>query len=127
VIASWQPLDAVPELEVVLTALARGADRPQAAEPFPLSTAEACRAEMGAAFADVEVHAAHHAQPYASPAELWESFARTLAPLVLLRDQLGAAGFAPLAAELRAALEAQLGPGPGQLVLHAWLTVGVAR
>jgi SAM-dependent methyltransferase len=132
VVSSWHPIEATPQMAIVfaamrdlMSALVPPGAAPGAMEPPPLTTADSCRAEMGAAFAGVEVHSVDHAMPYTSTADLWDSLQRTLAPVVLLKHKLGER-WAPAADRIRATLERELGTGAGELTMHAWLTTGTA-
>lgn len=105
--------------------LPAGAPTPPAAD-MPLSTPDLCRAEMSAAFADVEVHCIVHAQHAASADDLWASLKRTMAPVVLMQRNLGDK-FAAVDAAAATAIRAAAGDGPIEVSMPAWLTVGVAR
>jgi hypothetical protein len=82
---------------------------------------------MSASFDAVEVHEIDVPDTYDSGGALYDSLERSLAPIVLLRHRMGDAAWAPIGANLRAAMIDQLGAGPVSFPLEALLTVGVAR
>lgn len=124
VISTWSPLADAPTLAAMFGALrdAMGPRAPESAD-LPLSTEDACRAEMGAAFTDVVVHRVPHIQHFASADELWSGLERTMAPLVMMRTQLGER-WAPLATAARGALRDAVGSGSADLAMTALITVG---
>jgi len=131
VVSSWQPLDRVPAMAAMFGALQEALLRSpgEAAPPVrsaALSTEEECRAEMGLSFAEVKVHPASISVNHASTAAFWESMARTAAPVVLMRRQLGEQRWAQASSAAEAAVTRALGPGPFTFEMKAWLTVGVA-
>lgn len=95
------------------------------AAEMPLSTEALCKAEMSAAFADVEVHRVVHAHVSESADAFWEHTKRTVAPVVLMRRNLGDK-FAPVDAAANAAIRKVVGTGEVRLEMPAWLTVGTA-
>jgi len=134
VVSSWQRLEANPVLAAMFGALREtmgkllGPDAPRpGAQEMPLVEAAQCKAEMSEAFADVEVHEIVHTQSYASGADAWHSLERTMAPLVLMRKNLGEERWARLAAAAKSAIIAAVGDGPVSAPMPAWFTVGVAR
>jgi SAM-dependent methyltransferase len=128
VVTSWQPMDRVPllaELFATLTELMP--DLPFGSSKAPLAEPDALRDEMyEAGFDAVKVHELAH--PVTSPSleAWWTSMRRSMAPLVLLEQQLGAAAFDPLAAELLARLQGKFGPGPQEVIMRANAGVAVA-
>jgi len=134
VVGSWAPLESVPVLAAMFAALrpaiadVLGPDAPKpGAMPNPLSTEEACVAEMSAAFVDVEVHRVVHTQAHASVDAFWESSLRSTAPLLMLRKNVGEERWTRIADQTLAALHASLGSGPVTPAMPALLTVGIAR
>lgn len=131
VVSSWQPLETIPALAAMFGALqkALSATLGQGGGPeqreMPLTTPDACRAEMGGSFANVEVHPVSTVVDYPSVDALWASMERSMAPIVLMRGGLGER-WAPAAAAARTAMAGVLGNGPAKLTMNAWLTVGVA-
>jgi SAM-dependent methyltransferase len=131
VISSWQPLETIPAMAAMFGALrdALAGNFAQGGAPeereMPLTTSEACRAEMGRSFVDVEVHPASIVVDHPSVDALWASMERSMAPIVLMRRGLGER-WAPLARAARNAMARVLGDGPVKLTMNAWLTVGVA-
>jgi ubiquinone/menaquinone biosynthesis C-methylase UbiE len=134
VVASWQRFEDNRVVAAMFGALREtmgkllGPSAPKpGAQENPLVTADLCRKEMSEAFADVEVHAITHAPAYASASEVWKSIERTMAPIVLMKKNLGAERWAPLAAAAEAAIVKELGTNPPVLEMPAWLSVGTAR
>lgn len=130
-VSSWPPLDGIPVLAAMFGAIrdameqATGSPPPPQPEP-PLSTVEACRAEMSASFADVTVHEFSTTQTAPSADAFWESMTRTMAPVVMMKKGLGDK-FAAVDAAARAAIRGVVGSGPAELTLRAHLTMGTAR
>jgi hypothetical protein len=93
-----------------------------AAEVMPM-----CRAEMGASFADVEVHRFTHAHTAPSAGALWESIARTMAPILLMRTMLGETRWTSVDRAARDAIAAVIGAGPAEMPMTALVSTGVAR
>ena len=133
VVSSWQPIETIPAMAAMFGALrdAISSVMGQGAAPeqkeMPLTTPEACRAEMAQSFADVVVQPASIVVDYASVDGLWESMERSMAPIALMRRGIGEERWAPLASAARTAMAGALGKGPVKLTMNAWLTVGVAR
>ncbi len=134
VVSSWHPLEDNPVMapmfhalrEAVVKALGPNAPKPGIQE-MPLVREDQCRAEMAEVFAEVEVHAITHSQTATSAEDIWFSVERTMAPLVLMRKNVGEERWAPLAKAARDAVVAAVGDGPPVMTMPAWLTVGVAR
>ena len=133
VIASWHRFEDSPVLAAMFGALRETMSKllgPTAPMPgskeMPLVTEDACRAEMSAAFSDVEVHRMVHARTYASAEAVWPSIERTMAPIAVIRKQLGEERWAPLSAAAGSAIRAAIGDDPPVVTLPAWLSVGVA-
>ncbi|MBA3451629.1 MAG: class I SAM-dependent methyltransferase [Deltaproteobacteria bacterium] len=125
VVSSWQRIDDHPVLAAVLASVwATAAIDP---DDLPLSTPEQCREEMSASFADVEVIEISHTERYETAAAAWASLERTLPPLVLMRRELGDEKWAKVSVVASETMTRTLGDGPPELVMSAWLTVGVAR
>lgn len=132
VVGSWQKLEDNPVLspmfEAVRSSFAALVPQapPMGSAEMPLSTRELCLAEMSESFAEVEVHEISHSQRYESPAAVWSSIERTMAPMLLLRRTLGDDKWKKVSAAAAAAIAGALGDGPPELTMPAWLTVGVA-
>jgi len=127
VVSSWQPLDRSPALAAIVGVLQQALPEPApAAQPPPLVTAEACRAEMGRSFRAVEVHPISSQVPFPSAAELWASMERSMPPVVLTRHRLGEQAWGPISARVRDMVTERLGTAPLALDLHAWFSVGTA-
>jgi SAM-dependent methyltransferase len=127
VVSSWRPFEQIPALVTLFSTLrAQLPHLPFGNAEMPLSSPERCRAEMSAAFDAVEVHPVTVADRYPSAEAVYDSIERSMAPLVLLQHRMGEAAWRPIGDALRAAMIAQLGPGPQEVPLEALLTVGVA-
>jgi ubiquinone/menaquinone biosynthesis C-methylase UbiE len=130
-VSSWPSMEHIAVFAAMFGAIreamhkALGSPPPLQAEG-PLTTVDACRAEMSASFADVEVHEIATSQTAPSADALWESFTRTMAPIVLMKKNLGDK-FAAIDGAARAAIRDAVGAGPVELKLKAHLTVGTAR
>lgn len=133
VVSSWQPLEDNPVIAAMFQAVrttfaALVPDAPPlAVADLPLSTAELCRAEMSESFAEVEVHAISHVQRFETADLVWSYVERTMAPMVMMRRALGDEKWARIPAAASDAVVRALGDGPPELLMPAWLTVGVAR
>ena len=125
VVSSWPESKLSPVLSAVFAAIGQVTGNTSSGEPPPLATEEACRAELGASFRDVAVHTVTAVQRFASLDELWGSFTRTFAPLVLLRPRLGAR-WSELEAIARDKLAAALGGGPAEVVMPGLFSVATA-
>lgn len=132
VVSSWPRMDDNPILAAMsgairttLASIAAPSVAQASAAEMPLSTEASCSAEMSDAFADVVVHRIVHTQISESADALWEYIKRTVAPIVLMRRNLGDK-FAPVDAAAGAAIREATGQGPVRLEMPAWLTVGIA-
>jgi SAM-dependent methyltransferase len=128
IVSSWKPFHTVPAL-TLLGSLLREVlpDQPFGQTKGPLSDPDDIRAEFSAAgLTDVEVHSSVHGMDVPNTDEMWASFERTMAPMVLLRRKLGEAAWAPLADHMRAGFRRAMGDGPARLELEAWIARGVA-
>lgn len=133
VVSSWPRLQDAPMLNAVMGAIgaamwrAMGAPAPQqAAGDGPLTTPEACKAEMSASFADVEVHTIASTQEAPSADALWGGFTRTMAPILLMKQKLGDRW--PIVDEAGlSAMRTFIGDGPASFTMRGYLTVGTAR
>lgn len=131
-VSSWHPLEKVPVLAAVLGAVreamirAMGGESAVGQQASPLTTVEACRAEMSASFADVAVHEFAVTERADSADALWDGLTRTMAPIVLMKKNLGDK-FAAVDSAAREAMREVIGSGPAELKMTAHLTVGTAR
>jgi SAM-dependent methyltransferase len=92
--------------------------------PPPLSDPRQIESELkDAGFAEVAIHPVTHALTMASAAEFWASIQRATAPVVILRQRMGEAAWAPIARAVGADIERQLGPGPVADEATAYLAV----
>jgi ubiquinone/menaquinone biosynthesis C-methylase UbiE len=126
VVSSWQPQDHSPALRVINAELqaASGAASEDPA-PAPLSDPVTFATEMRAGgFTEVEVHEATHAWEVPSLDALWRGMERAHVGLAIARRQLPPAHYADLCHRIPSRLDAELGEGPQQLVMPAWLALG---
>jgi ubiquinone/menaquinone biosynthesis C-methylase UbiE len=127
VVSSWIPLDEVPVMRAMFEGVSRGLGQPRAVLPTPLGTADAYRDEMGAAFADVEVHRVSTTHNEPSAREMWGMMERTLTPLLVMRKNVGEQRWQRVQVEATMALERLAGGGHCELTMTALMGVGVAR
>lgn len=125
VVSSWPEREVSPVLTAVFATIAQVIGQSPPGETLPLATEDACRAELGASFRDVVVHRITAVQRFASIDAMWDSMARTFAPLVLLRGRLGDR-WAEIDAAARVNLAAALGGGPAEIVMPALFSVATA-
>lgn len=128
VIGSWTPFDQVPAIAAVFAALAEALPGlPFAPGVAPLGTPADVTAELTAAgLRVVTVEPRAHTTSWPDASALWASLERTLAPLVLLRQRLGADAWAPIAARAEAALRTACGDGTVDVTMTALLGVAEA-
>lgn len=123
-VASWQPMDRVPliaELFTSLSALLPGL--PFGQNKAPLGEPAEMREEMRlGGFEAVEVHELAHGHTSPSVDAWWDSMQRSMAPVVLLKNRMGAA-FTPIGEGVRTRLKDKFGNGPQEAVFHANLGV----
>ncbi|WP_437281628.1 methyltransferase domain-containing protein [Sorangium sp. So ce375] len=126
VVASWTPMDTTPILGELFAAIrAELPGLPFGEGKAPLGDPGEFRAEMEAAgFRGVSVHEVEHAQDVPSTEEFWRTVCRSNAPLVLLRDKLGAERWEALGDAILGKLRARFGDGPQHLSRTALLGVG---
>jgi ubiquinone/menaquinone biosynthesis C-methylase UbiE len=131
VVSSWYALDKVPVLAAMFGAVreamhkAMGGPIP-AQQEGPLTTAESCRTEMSRSFADVEVHEFAVTERAESADVWWDSLTRTMAPIVLMKKNLGEK-FQVVDEAARSAIRGVVGSGPVEMQMKAHLSVGTAR
>jgi SAM-dependent methyltransferase len=126
VISSWVPfVGPFGELMQATSELIPGI--PLGVGRQPMSSAEEISSEMTAAgLRDVRVEIVPHTISARSFDTFWDSMLRTNAPLVLVRERLGAERWAAVAPKIRERVRATLGDGPVELGRGAYLGVGVA-
>ncbi len=101
-------------------------DLPRPPSPPATQNPETCAAEFRAAgLVDVTTEFVGRAAHFASVEEFWDLFERGGAPLVVLRQRLGAAAVTAASARALAHLRERLGSGPVELRAEAILTSGV--
>jgi SAM-dependent methyltransferase len=126
VVSSWPQNEVSPVIAAVLGAIGEITGQRGPIEMPPLASEDAYREEMGAAFDAIEVHRITGVQRFAAVDEVWRSFTRTFAPLVLLRPRLGER-WNQLDEAGAAAVARAIGGGPPELVMTALMAVGTAR
>jgi ubiquinone/menaquinone biosynthesis C-methylase UbiE len=128
VVASWRAFDKVPIITEMFAALA--AELPWA--PFgkpgsapPLTDGEDLAREMReAGFADVVLHAITHTSHAASTRAYWTYVQRTMAPLLLLQQKVGAEEWARIDAAVYQRVAEKLGDGAIMLPFTANVAIG---
>lgn len=132
-VSSWHPLESIPVLAAMFGAIGAAMAKALGVPPgggeqraMPLTTVDECRAEMSRSFADVEVHEHAFTERAESSDALWDSMTRSMAPIVLMKHNLGDK-FAIVDEAARAAIRSAIGSGPTELTMTAHLTVGTAR
>jgi ubiquinone/menaquinone biosynthesis C-methylase UbiE len=127
VVSSWPPFDRVPCFGAMFAAMKAELPPSKTGDAPPvLGTAAEMTAEMTAAgFVSVEVHEHVVVPAVVTPVEMWRSFSRGGAPVVLMRRKMGEPAFAALSQRVAARLEETLGRSPIEVRLTALLGVGV--
>lgn len=126
-ISSWQAFDMIPVIVELFTALA--AELPWA--PFgqkgagpPLTDGEELAAELrDAGFRDVTLHAITHTSHAGSVRAYWTHVQRTMAPMLLLQQKVGA-DWPRIDAAVYERVASKLGDGPVLIPFTANLAVG---
>ena len=123
VISSWPPSDRVPLMQVLFAAMReQGLGVPEG--PPALGEAADYERELGAAgFKNIRPEVVTRVMTASSLDAMWDSLARSMAPLVLMRKMLGEEKFAGLAQAIRTQLEARFGRGVQRVEMPAWITV----
>lgn len=124
VIGSWQRQDQVPALAAVSNEIRAMMPAEVGAPAAPLSDPSSIEAEMAAAGFEVEVHAVTHQIEAESLDVLWHGLRKSHVALVIAEAQLKGPRFEVLLKSIRARLERDLGPGPQQVIMPAWLGLG---
>ena len=124
VVSSWAPFHGIFKsvmgaMREILPDIAFGSGK------GPLGDPDEFAAELLAAgFRDVKVTPHTHTLPADSPAELWSSFQRTTAPIVLLKTRLGAAKWHEVTSGVVERLEAEYGTARVDITTTAYLGLG---
>lgn len=127
VVSSWQPMSRTPLFAAAFDALrAHVPGLPANDGRATLGSPDDLAAAMEeAGFYDVEAREATNTVEVTSAEALWESMQRATAPVVLLKERVGAA-WAEVASSVAAALRASYDDGPQSLTMFAVLGVGSA-
>ena len=129
VIGSWAPFESLPAIAALFAALRRAApdlDIP----PVPAhlgEVEEVHRAMRSAGFVSVDVHTVSHDLGFDSPAAFFASFARSAAPVALLRERIGEQRWSAIAETASRDLTVILGAGPLRVPMPARLGIGRCR
>jgi ubiquinone/menaquinone biosynthesis C-methylase UbiE len=123
VVSSWAPFEGVfksvmAALREVLPEIAFGSGK------GPLGDPDEFVKEMTDAGFEVKLHERTHTLPGDVPAELWASFQRTTAPIVLLKNKLGDAKWREVTSGVIERIEGQYGTAPVTITTTAYLGVG---
>jgi ubiquinone/menaquinone biosynthesis C-methylase UbiE len=126
VISSWPPSDRVPLMQVLFAAMReQGLGLPEG--PPALGEAADYERELGVAgFKEIRPEVVTRVMTAPSLDALWDSLARSMAPLVLMRKAMGEERFAGLEKAIRQQLAARFGSGEQRIEMPAWLTVATA-
>jgi SAM-dependent methyltransferase len=124
VVSSWAPFigifkSVMEAMREILPEIAFGSGRGPLGDPT-----EFAQEFSAVGFRDVKVHERTHTLKGESPAELWQQFQRTTAPIVLLKHKLGEARWAEVTGSVVERLEQQYGTGNVDITTTAYLAVG---
>jgi len=127
VIGSWVPLARVPLLAAVFDAIRPHVPLPPNDGSAPLGDLASMRAELGAAgFGEVLAEEVELDVGAATVAEFWPMFARTTAPLVMLRKKAGEQEWSKIEASALDHLRGKFGDAPQSVRMIANIGVGRA-
>ena len=124
VVSSWAPFHGIfksvmAAMREILPDIAFGSGK------GPLGDPDEFAAELTAAgFSDVQVTPHTHTAPADSPAELWATFQRTTAPIVLLKTRLGETKWREVTSGVVGQLEAEYGTAAVDVTTTAYLGFG---
>jgi SAM-dependent methyltransferase len=122
VVSTWRPMPA--PMAAAMEAVQRALGGPGGGVPALLDTPDKLRAEMLAGgFSSVEVVNITYEDRSPSVDAMWAKLERTLAPVVLMKERLGAR-WPAIADAGRAAMARALDGGPAAMPLDALLAVG---
>lgn len=126
VVSSWVPLDQIPILSTAFGALREQLPNlPPPPAELPLASEERAVAEMSAAgFRDVAAERHTESMLASSTRALWDRLSRNNAPIVMLRNRLGEAAWAPIGSAIEARLLDRFGDGPQSIPMTAIVTSG---
>jgi SAM-dependent methyltransferase len=127
VVSSWCTLDDIPFFKELFAKLQTELPHiPLGASKMPLTTPVELRDEMASAgFRDVAVHRIAHAEERSTVDAIWERMGRSMAPLVLLRRNIGEDSWARVGGAVRARLVECFGSEPEPITMTANVGVGV--
>jgi hypothetical protein len=125
VITSWVPIERVPMLATLLGALSRAVPDFSLGRDALTSPGDIREEMTRAGFHEVAVTEVSYALAAASLQELWDSMARTNAPMAWLEKQLGPSRWQEVAIEVVARLEEKFGAGAQRFEMIA--NVGLGR
>jgi ubiquinone/menaquinone biosynthesis C-methylase UbiE len=127
VVSSWAPFEGVfksvmEAMREVLPDIAFGSGKGPLGEPDDF-----VKEVEAAGFADVKLHELTHTLQGGVPSELWASFQRTTAPIVLLKHKLGETKWREVTGGVVERIERQYGTAPLAITTTAYLCVGRKR
>jgi hypothetical protein len=127
-ISSWLPMTEVPLLSALFGALREQMpDLPMGDPRPPLGTSEEmCRELEAAGFHFVSAHRVAHTFEYPDAVTFSASTWRSLAPLVLLKNELGDDMLRPVKQAIDARVAELAGTGPVRVTMPAWIGVATA-
>lgn len=123
VVASWQSQASIVAFTIVNSELAKEVANPGSGGQ-PLADPDVFEAEMRQAGFDVEIHSSVHVLESPSLDALWDGLKRSHVALAIAREQLEQSRFDDLCVRIRTRLEHELGSGPQEIVMPAWLALG---
>jgi SAM-dependent methyltransferase len=127
VLSSWVAAERPLIIKLVRKALQKHIPGLPDVEQSPLGAPDEIRAELGAAgLKDLRIERIVHPLHFDSLDAAWASMRRSLAPVILLRKQMGLAAFEPIETDVQTLLERELGRGPQAVEMPAWLSRATA-
>lgn len=123
VVASWQPQNEIPAFaainaEIVEESATLGSGGP------PLADRAEFDAEMSAAGFAVEIHGVTYTLRFPSIEALWQEMERAHVVLGIASDQFPPARYAALRERIHRRMVSELGTGPQEVTMPAWLALG---
>src|SRR6478752_3050756 len=124
--SSWAPPEQNTLLGAGLVALHEALpELPRLAEPSPTELPDECASELEAiGFEQVTTQLFEKSVSFASVADYWRTFERSSAPLLVLKEKLGADVYTQAVERAQAGLRKTWGDGAFELQCRAILTIG---
>lgn len=123
VVSSWHSQDDIPAFRIMSEELSHMLSLPTSGKP-PLSDADACRSEMSTAGFEVTLHERVHVLSCPSLDALWEGFLHAHVMLGVAKAHCAQADYEQLLKKIYTRLKKELGDGPQELPMSAWLALG---